>query len=70
MLFSCLFDHEINLFFFSRFLAQTYSTAHPRMSNPATPGCDEPESSFAKQGGITNGAAWYSVAGGNFCSWF
>jgi hypothetical protein len=27
-------------------------------------GCDKPENSFAKQGGITNGAAWYSVSGG------
>jgi hypothetical protein len=30
-----------------------------RMSNPATPGCDGPENEFARQGGITNGAAWY-----------
>jgi hypothetical protein len=29
------------------------------MSNPATPGCDGPENEFARQGGITNGAAWY-----------
>ena len=34
------------------------------MSDPKTKGCDKPENSFAKQGGITNGAAWYSVAGG------
>jgi hypothetical protein len=31
-----------------------------RMSNPATPGCDGPENEFARQGGITNGAAWYA----------
>eukprot|EP00095_Tigriopus_kingsejongensis_P012685 maker-scaffold22_size673200-snap-gene-4.20 protein:Tk12685 transcript:maker-scaffold22_size673200-snap-gene-4.20-mRNA-1 annotation:"carboxypeptidase e-like" len=47
-----------------RFLAQTYSYNHPRMADPKTPGCDKPENSFSKQGGITNGAAWYSVAGG------
>ena len=29
-----------------------------RMSNPRTPGCDSEENEFAKQGGITNGAAW------------
>ena len=29
-----------------------------RMSNPSTPGCDSEENEFAKQGGITNGAAW------------
>ena len=34
------------------------------MSNPATPGCDSPVNEFAQQGGITNGAAWYSVPGG------
>ena len=28
------------------------------MSNPRTPGCDSEENEFAKQGGITNGAAW------------
>lgn len=49
-----------------RHLAQTYSTNHPRMSDPSQPGCDRPESSFAKQGGITNGAAWYSVEGGTY----
>ncbi|XP_059098087.1 carboxypeptidase E-like [Tigriopus californicus] len=47
-----------------RFIAQTYSTNHPRMADPQAKGCDRPESSFGKQGGITNGAAWYSVAGG------
>ena len=34
------------------------------MSNPATPGCDSPVNEFAQHGGITNGAAWYSVPGG------
>ncbi len=48
-----------------RHIAQVYARHHPTMSDPATPGCDRPESSFARQGGITNGAAWYSVDGGN-----
>ena len=34
------------------------------MSNPNTPGCDSAVNEFAKHGGITNGAAWYSVPGG------
>ncbi len=45
-------------------LSQTYAGHHRSMSDPSTPGCDRPESSFARQGGITNGAAWYSVDGG------
>lgn len=51
-----------------RFLAQTYASKHPHMADPKMPGCDNPKKSFAKQGGITNGAAWYSVSGGNFLS--
>ena len=47
-----------------RDLAVVYASNHPRMSNPATPGCETAENEFAKQGGITNGAAWYSVPGG------
>jgi carboxypeptidase E len=47
-----------------RHLGLVYATAHPTMSDPLTAGCDKPESSFGKQGGITNGAAWYSVNGG------
>merc|ERR1712141_389247 len=47
-----------------RHIALGYAKNHARMSDPKTKGCDKPENSFAKQGGITNGAAWYSVAGG------
>lgn len=47
-----------------RALASLYANNHHRMSNPSTPGCDSPVSEFAQQGGITNGAAWYSVGGG------
>lgn len=47
-----------------RNLASVYAGNHPRMSDPRTPGCDSPVNEFAQQGGITNGAAWYSVGGG------
>jgi len=47
-----------------RNLASVYAGHHSRMSNPNTPGCDSPVNEFAKNGGITNGAAWYSVPGG------
>eukprot|EP00090_Calanus_glacialis_P034114 TRINITY_DN569_c0_g1_i1.p1 TRINITY_DN569_c0_g1~~TRINITY_DN569_c0_g1_i1.p1 ORF type:complete len:495 (-),score=140.55 TRINITY_DN569_c0_g1_i1:78-1430(-) len=47
-----------------RTLASLYASNHPRMSNPSTPGCDSPINEFAQHGGITNGAAWYSVGGG------
>jgi len=47
-----------------RYLATSYSTTHPRMSSPQEPACDDSSSKFGQQGGITNGAAWYSVAGG------
>merc|ERR1711976_603252 len=45
-------------------IALTYSKNHPRMGDPSTPGCDQPHNPFATQGGITNGAAWYTVEGG------
>merc|ERR1719411_560201 len=47
-----------------RNLAREYAGNHPRMSNPRTPGCDDSINEFAQSGGITNGAAWYSVGGG------
>lgn len=47
-----------------RHIALTYSKNHPKMSDPTRPGCDQPQNQFAKQGGITNGAAWYTVEGG------
>jgi len=47
-----------------RNLASVYAGHHSRMSNPNTPGCDSPVNEFAQNGGITNGAAWYSVPGG------
>lgn len=30
------------------------------------PGCGEGGYNFGKQGGITNGAAWYSIEGGKY----
>jgi len=45
-------------------VALTYSKNHPRMGDASTPGCDKKFNPFAKQGGITNGAAWYTVEGG------
>jgi len=47
-----------------RTLALTYASNHPRMGDVNTPGCESNENQFATQGGITNGAAWYSVPGG------
>jgi hypothetical protein len=47
-----------------RHIALNYANNHAHMSDPKIKGCDKPENSFAKQGGITNGAAWYSVSGG------
>ena len=51
-------------FFFFRHIALNYAGNHPEMSDPNRPGCENRKNPFARQGGITNGAAWYSVAGG------
>lgn len=48
-----------------RYLALAYSSNHADMANPKRGGCGDVDSSkFAKQGGITNGAKWYSLQGG------
>ncbi|KDR10344.1 carboxypeptidase E-like isoform X2 [Zootermopsis nevadensis] len=47
-----------------RHLALAYSTHHKNMANPRRHGCGHDGYNFGKQGGITNGAAWYSVQGG------
>ncbi|CAH1967571.1 unnamed protein product [Acanthoscelides obtectus] len=48
-----------------RYLALSYSTKHADMANPNRKGCGDIDSNkFAKQGGITNGAKWYSLQGG------
>ncbi|XP_037084217.1 LOW QUALITY PROTEIN: carboxypeptidase E-like [Pollicipes pollicipes] len=46
-----------------RSLALAYAEAHARMGDPSTPGCSGSHN-FSCQRGITNGAAWYTVAGG------
>ncbi|KAF7266981.1 hypothetical protein GWI33_019761 [Rhynchophorus ferrugineus] len=48
-----------------RHLALVYSTNHEDMASPKRKGCGDVNSSkFGKQGGITNGAKWYSLQGG------
>ena len=57
-----------NFNFYAKVASSSFSNSNlwrqRRMSNPSTPGCDSPKNEFAQQGGITNGAAWYSVDGG------
>lgn len=47
-------------------LALAYSHAHATMADKSRPSCDGTgaHDNFAKHGGITNGARWYSVKGG------
>lgn len=48
-----------------KFLAENYASNHAHMSKTDHPPCDgSPSDAFANQGGITNGAKWYSVSGG------
>ncbi|XP_077290572.1 carboxypeptidase E-like isoform X2 [Arctopsyche grandis] len=56
-----------------RDLALTYATLHADMASPNRKGCNPPDASpdtktdpynFGVQGGITNGAQWYSLEGG------
>ncbi|XP_014254096.1 carboxypeptidase E-like [Cimex lectularius] len=47
-----------------RHLAQVYANNHADMADPRKEGCGYRGYNFGKQGGITNGAAWYSVDGG------
>lgn len=48
-----------------KYLAASYASNHRHMAKLDHKKCDNnEEEDFAKQGGITNGAAWYSVAGG------
>ena len=49
-----------------KYIAMTYADNHPHMSDPNRPGCDTAKNPFARQGGITNGAAWYTVDGGMY----
>ncbi|CAG0882196.1 unnamed protein product [Cyprideis torosa] len=45
-------------------LARSYASMHPIMNDKKFKGCNKDEENFNSQGGITNGADWYSVAGG------
>ncbi|XP_066266338.1 uncharacterized protein [Branchiostoma lanceolatum] len=45
-----------------RYLAQTYAVKHRTMTSPYTRPCRYKD--FASQGGIANGASWFSVSGG------
>ncbi|KAL6740828.1 hypothetical protein Aduo_014144 [Ancylostoma duodenale] len=48
-----------------RWLAQKYASNHAHMAKNDHPPCDgTTKDAFARQGGITNGAKWYSVSGG------
>uniref|UniRef100_A0A1I8B4B5 Peptidase_M14 domain-containing protein n=1 Tax=Meloidogyne hapla TaxID=6305 RepID=A0A1I8B4B5_MELHA len=48
-----------------RYIAETYAKAHAHMAKNDHEPCDgTAQNNFARQGGITNGAKWYSVAGG------
>jgi hypothetical protein len=48
-----------------RALAMSYSTKHAHMAKDDHKPCDmSADDKFSKQGGITNGARWYSVKGG------
>ncbi|CAH4018089.1 carboxypeptidase E-like [Pieris brassicae] len=53
-----------------RDLAMTYAESHADMADPQRQGCrvsnsdDSTSYNFGKQGGVTNGAAWYSLKGG------
>lgn len=48
---------------FYRYLAESYSLAHATMAEHHKP-CDNND--FSKTEGTTNGAAWYSVPGGQW----
>uniref|UniRef100_A0A915BC00 Peptidase M14 carboxypeptidase A domain-containing protein n=1 Tax=Parascaris univalens TaxID=6257 RepID=A0A915BC00_PARUN len=48
-----------------RYLAQRYARSHAHMAKNDHAPCDgSARDAFAQQGGITNGAQWYSVSGG------
>ncbi|XP_060525923.1 carboxypeptidase E-like isoform X2 [Cylas formicarius] len=48
-----------------RYLARVYADNHADMANVNRKSCGDADSNhFAKQGGITNGAQWYSLQGG------
>ena len=54
------------IYVFYRHLAQAYATHHSDMAKVDRNGCGIGGYNFGKQGGITNGAAWYSIEGGMY----
>lgn len=58
-------QNEMNVSSLVRYIAETYARAHAHMAKNDHAPCDgTAQSNFGRQGGITNGAKWYSVAGG------
>ena len=62
-------SRDRNVVYLTRELAMAYAHAHADMASRSRAGCragpDEPSAyNFGKQGGVTNGAAWYSLKGG------
>lgn len=53
---------------FYRWLALSYANYHADMADPNKNPCREGDRNFGKDGGITNGAKWYSVQGGKVLS--
>lgn len=49
---------------FYRWLALSYANYHADMANANRMACRGGDTNFGKEGGITNGAKWYSVKGG------
>ncbi|XP_027848660.1 carboxypeptidase E-like [Aphis gossypii] len=47
-----------------KWLALSYANYHADMANPNRMPCRGGDTNFGKEGGITNGAKWYSVRGG------
>lgn len=56
----------ININIFCRYLALTYAKNHRDMADVNRNGCGRDGYNFGRQGGITNGAAWYSIDGGMY----
>jgi len=47
-----------------KWLATSYANYHADMANPNRMPCKGGDNNFGKEGGITNGAKWYSIQGG------
>ena len=62
-----IFHFESNLYsecIVFRYLASVYAENHREMAKPHDSCEGMPDDEFDKKGGITNGARWYSVKGG------